>query len=107
MLDSNWCSLYNKYMDKQRMGVPQLYYKLNCKLVQLNEKMITVHMEHKIYGKQKAKCIFHLVQDKDKIGFIANGSYIYLYINEIQDVFYSQNCLKIVGNLQTITLKEI
>lgn len=70
-----------------------------------NGKMGLIELKHKIYGTQKTRCVLNLVCDHEKIGFTTESNYIFLYYDEIESVFYERNLLKIVGNLQTITIK--
>ena len=85
----------------------QLYDNINYNLKQFDGKHVMVHIEHTIYGKQKAKCIFQSVLDEEKIGFMVNRNYIYLYYNEIEDILCNENCLKILGNMISVTINIV
>ena len=84
-----------------------MFDNINYNLKHFDGKHVLVHTEHKIYGKQKAKCIFQSTYDEEKIGFIINRNCIYLYYNEIEDISYNENCLKIFGNLISVTIKTL
>lgn len=64
-------------------------------------------MNHKIYGEHTIKCKFNYFQEDDKFGFVVNNNCIYLLFNEIESIEYEKNFLKIMSNLQTITIRTI
>ena len=71
-------------------------------------KTVKVNVSHKIYGGQQLKIRnFQPLCSDDKVGFTVEGRELFLYSSEIENVITNKNMLQIVGNIQTITIKEI
>lgn len=74
--------------------------------MELTGKAVIVYLNHIIYGNQELSIsYFKPFQTNERIGFIANGREIYMENKEIERIECDKNLVKIVRNLQTITIK--
>ena len=72
----------------------------------LNNMVADVHIKHLLYGSQKIKkCVLHPFVDGERIGLVINGESIYITMDELCDVSFSDTKCVVESEIMKLYIK--
>lgn len=68
---------------------------------------VWIHVSHTLYGDQNLKCAFQLLNNEERLGFLANGHEVYIEKNRIKNIGVQDNLFYFADDLMCIKIRKM